>query len=186
MASEWEKMVAGELYDPLDRELSERRDRARDLARALNASAESDKQLRASILGQLIPHAGDGLWIQPPFFCDYGRNITAGRNVFFNFNCVVLDVAPVTIGDGCLFGPAVQIYTATHPLSAEERRRGVEFARPVSIDSDVWVGGGAVILPGVSIGARSVIGGGSVVTKPIPADVFAAGNPCRVIREIDG
>jgi len=176
MATEWERMVAGELYDPLDAELASLRARARDLALALNASVEGDTAERGRILAELIPDAGTGLWIQPPFFCDYGRNITTGRNVFFNFNCVVLDVAPVTIGDFTLFGPAVQIYTATHPMSARVRREGVELAKPIRIGSDVWVGGGAVILPGVSIGDRAVIGGGSVVTKDVPSGEVWAGN----------
>ena len=121
--------------------------------------------------------------MQPPFYCDYGSNILLGERVFFNFNCVVLDVCQVTIGDYTLFGPAVQIYTATHPMNAELRRKQ-EFGKPIEIGSDVWVGGGAIICPGVRIGSRSVIGAGSVVTRDIPDGVFAAGNPCRVIREI--
>jgi maltose O-acetyltransferase len=121
--------------------------------------------------------------MQPPFFCDYGSNIELGERVFFNFNCVALDVCPVRIGSFTLFGPAVQIYTAMHPLNAELRRRQ-EFGKPVDIGSDVWVGGGALIMPGVRIGSRAVIGAGSVVTRDIPDGVFAAGNPCRVIREV--
>jgi maltose O-acetyltransferase len=121
--------------------------------------------------------------MQPPFFCDYGSNIELGQRVFFNFNCVVLDVCPVRIGDFSLFGPAVQIYTATHPFNAERRRRE-ESGKPVDIGADVWVGGGAIILPGVRIGSRAVIGAGSVVTRDIPEGVFAAGNPCRTIREV--
>ena len=127
---------------------------------------------------------GKEVWIEPPFYCDYGSNITLGDNVFFNFNCVVLDVTPVVIGSRVLFGPAVQIYAATHPLSAAERRSGLEAGKPVEIGDDVWVGGGAIICPGVQIGPESVIGAGSVVTRNIPARVLAAGNPCRVIREL--
>jgi maltose O-acetyltransferase len=127
---------------------------------------------------------GDGtVWMQPPFFCDYGSNIELGERVFFNFNCVVLDVCQVRIGDFSLFGPAVQIYTSRHPVEAEQRRRE-EFGKPVEIGSDVWVGGGAIILPGVRIGSRAVIGAGSVVTRDVPGGVLAAGNPCKVIREI--
>ena len=122
--------------------------------------------------------------MQPPFFCDYGSNIQLGERVFFNFNCVVLDVCCVTIGDHTLIGPAVQIYTATHPLDAAQRRLA-ESGKPVEIGSDVWIGGGAIILPGVRIGARTVIGAGSVVTRDVPDEVFAAGNPCRVIRHLD-
>jgi maltose O-acetyltransferase len=121
--------------------------------------------------------------MQPPFFCDYGSNIYLGERVFFNFNCVVLDVCAVTIGDYTLFGPAVQIYTATHPMNPELRRKQ-EFARPITIGSDVWVGGGAIFCPGVTVGDRTVIGAGSVVTRDIPAGVLAVGNPCRVIRGI--
>jgi maltose O-acetyltransferase len=137
------------------------------------------------ILKKLIPFSGTGLWIQPPFYCDYGTNIKVGDKVFFNFNCVVLDVAQVTVGSRTLFGPNVQIYTATHPLDHAERATGLEYAKPITIGSDVWVGGNVVICPGVNIGDRSVIGAGSVVTNDIPADVIAAGNPCRVIRPVE-
>ncbi len=123
-------------------------------------------------------------WLQPPFYCDYGYNIKVGDKVFFNFNCVVLDVAEVIIGSRTLFGPNVQIYTATHPMNYKERASGLEFAKPIAIGEDVWIGGSAVICPGVSIGDRSVIGAGSVVTKDIPVDVFAAGNPSKVIRNL--
>lgn len=183
MKSEHEKMVAGELYDPLDRELKIARERARDLCQALNASRESDVEDRGRILRELFGSGGDTVWMQPPFYCDYGSNIHLGTRVFFNFNCVVLDVCAVHIGDYTLFGPAVQIYTAMHPFDARLRREQ-EFGKPVEIGSDVWVGGGAIILPGVTIGSRSVIGAGSVVTRDVPADVFAAGNPCRVQRDI--
>ena len=183
MPTEREKMLAGELYDPLDEELTRGRNRARDLCQDLNATREAEQEVRRHILQQLFGAGGDDVWMQPPFFCDYGANIECGERVFFNFNCVVLDVCQVRIGDHTLFGPAVQIYTATHPLNAELRRKQ-EFGKPIEIGSDVWVGGGAVICPGVKIGPRCVIGAGSVVTKEIPAGVFAAGNPCRVIREL--
>jgi maltose O-acetyltransferase len=183
MPSEREKMLAGELYDPLDAELVAARDRARDLCQDLNATRERDAELRRRILRDLFGTGGESVWMQPPFFCDYGSNIHLGERVFFNFNCVVLDVCRVTIGDFTLFAPAVQIYTATHPLNAELRRKQ-EYAKPITIGSDVWVGGGAIICPGVTIGSKSVIGAGSVVTRDIPAGVFAAGNPCRVVREI--
>jgi len=184
MKTEKEKMLAGELYDPLDPELSRERQRCRDLCKLLNDSRENLQDERRRILAQLFAYPTDA-WIQPPFFCDYGTNIVLGSKVFFNFNCVVLDVMRVEIGSNVLFGPSVQIYTATHPLSATKRREWLELARPVTIGSDVWVGGAAVICPGVSIGDRSVIGAGSVVTRPIPADVFAAGNPARVIRTLN-
>ena len=183
MRSEREKMLAGELYDPLDAELVAGRERARDLCQALNATRETEQDARRKILRQLFAAGGDTVWMQPPFFCDYGTNIELGERVFFNFNCVVLDVCRVKIGDYTLFGPAVQIYTPMHPFEAELRRKE-EFGKPVEIGSDVWVGGGAIILPGVRIGSRAVIGAGSVVTREVPDGVFAAGNPCRVIREI--
>jgi len=183
MRSEKDKMLAGELYDPLDAELVQARERARDWCQDLNATREKDQEVRRRILRELFGKGGDSVWMQPPFFCDYGSNIELGQRVFFNFNCVVLDVCLVKIGDYTLFGPAVQIYTATHPMEAELRRLQ-EFAKPIDIGSDVWVGGGAIICPGVTIGSKTVIGAGSVVTKDIPAAVFAAGNPCRVIREL--
>jgi maltose O-acetyltransferase len=183
MQSEKQKMLAGALYDPLDAQLCRERARARDLCLRLNATREDEQAERTALLEQLFGRVTSA-WIQPPFFCDYGPNIELGDRVFFNFNCVVLDVAQVRIGSHTLFGPAVQIYTATHPLDAATRRQGLESAIPIGIGDDVWVGGGAIVCPGVSIGARSVIGAGSVVTRDIPNDVFAAGNPCRVVRSL--
>ena len=185
MTSERDKMLAGEMYDPLDAELVEARTRARDLCAALNATRDRDDDERRRILRQLFGAGGESVWMQPPFYCDYGANIELGERVFFNFNCVVLDVCRVRVGSFSLFGPAVQIYTPMHPFDAERRRRE-EFGKPVEIGSDVWVGGGAIILPGVHIGSRAVIGAGSVVTRDVPEGTFAAGNPCRVIREIAG
>jgi maltose O-acetyltransferase len=181
--TEPEKMRSGELYDPLDPELVSAREGARNLCQRLNATREDQQEERRRILVELFGRGGSTVWMQPPFYCDYGSNIYLGERVFFNFNCVVLDVCPVRIGDFTLFGPAVQIYTPLHPFNAAQRRRE-EFGKPVDIGSDVWVGGGAIILPGVRIGSRTVIGAGSVVTRDVPDDVFAAGNPCRVIREI--
>jgi maltose O-acetyltransferase len=183
MKTAYQKMIAGELYAPLDPELVAARQRGRDLCQALNATSESQRDERQRILRDLLGAGSETAWIEPPFFCDYGKNIELGERVFFNFNCVVLDVCPVRIGSFSMFGPSVQIYTPMHPMNAELRRRE-EFGKPVEIGSDVWVGGGAIILPGVRIGSRSVIGAGSVVTRDIPDGVFAAGNPCRVIREI--
>lgn len=183
MKTEKQKMLAGDLYDALDPELARARERARDLCRELNASREREQDTRRRILTELFGSGGDSVWMQPPFHCDYGSHIHLGERVYFNFNCVVLDVCEVRIGDFTLFGPAVQIYTATHPLNAR-LRRAQEFGKPISIGSDVWVGGGAIICPGVTIGAKTVIGAGSVVTRDLPESVFAAGNPCRIIREI--
>ena len=183
--TEKEKMLAGEFYDPLDPELVAARNRARDLCQDLNATRESQTDDRRRILRALFGAGGDDVWMQPPFFCDYGFNIHLGSKCFFNFNCVVLDVCTVRIGDFTLFGPAVQIYTATHPMDAVQRRTR-ESGKPITIGSDVWVGGGAIILPGVTIGSRTIIGAGSVVTRDVPDDVFAAGNPCRVVRTLTG
>ena len=183
MATEKEKMLRGDWYHAADPELVQDRRHTRMLLKQYNLSDEATAE-RHELLKKLIPTQGTGLWIEPPFFCDYGYNIHAGENVYFNFNCVVLDVMRVTIGNQVLIGPAVQIYTATHPMNWEARASGQEFAKPVTIGDHVWIGGGAVICPGVTIGNRSVIGAGSVVTKDIPDDVFAAGNPCRPVKSL--
>jgi maltose O-acetyltransferase len=185
MQTEKEKMISGQLYDAGDPQLVAERRRARDLCGELNRSRDGDKALRARLLGELFGRVGQGVWIEPPFHCDYGSNITLGDKVYFNFNCIILDPAPVIIGHRVQFGPAVQVYTATHPLNAAERSAGPEFARAIEIGDDVWIGGGAIVCPGVRIGARSVIGAGSVVNRDIPKDVFAAGNPCRILRDIE-
>lgn len=184
MKSEKEKMLAEALYDPLDRELCSDRRRARLCLKALNDTPDDLVEERARLIQELIPSASPEVWIEPPFYCDYGYNIHLEGKVFFNFNCVVLDVAPVRIGAGVLFGPAVQMYTALHPLNADQRRAGLESGRSIAIGDDVWIGGGSIICPGVRIGRRSVIGAGSVVTRDVPDDVFAAGNPCRVVRSL--
>jgi maltose O-acetyltransferase len=184
LRSEKEKMLSGELYDPLDPQLSDERRRAKLLCQSLNETRDDAQEERARLIKELIPASGQGICIEPPFYCDYGSNITLGEKVFFNFNCVILDVAPVVIGSNVLFGPAVQIYAATHPLRASERRTGLESGKMIEIGDDVWVGGGAIICPGVRIGARSVIGAGSVVTRDIPEGVLAVGNPCRVLLAV--
>lgn len=184
MPTEKEKMLAGELYDPLDEQLCAERRRARMLTRALNDTRDDQAAERARLLAELIPMSGSGVLIEPPFYCDYGSNIVLGDKVFFNFNCVVLDVAKVSIGSRVLFGPAVQIYAASHPISAEGRATGLELGKGIVIGDDVWIGGGAILCPGIRIGDRSVIGAGSVVTADVPDDVFAAGNPARVIRRV--
>lgn len=179
-------MIAGEMYDPLDPELVNERRKARLMLQALNQSGEDKPEERARIIRELLPNSSPDIWLQPPFYCDYGYNLKIGERVFFNFNCIVLDVAPVTIGARTLIGPNVQIYTATHPLDCVERSSGREYAKPITIGEDVWIGGSAVLCPGITIGDRSVIGAGSVVTRDIPSGVFAAGNPCRVIKSIEG
>lgn len=177
-------MLAGELYDPLDPELAALRRRARDLCHDLNHTREGEEEQRRRILVDLFARGGDSVYLEPPFYCDYGVHIELGERVFLNFNCVILDVCRVRIGSHAFIGPAVQIYTPLHPLNAELRRQQ-EFGRPVEIGDDVWIGGGAIILPGVRIGARTVIGAGSVVTRDLPAGVLAVGNPCRIIRKIE-
>jgi len=182
--TEKQKMIAGLAYDPYDPALVDDRLRARRLLRALNACAPGDDATRRALTADLFGATTDA-FLQAPFYCDYGYNITLGAKFYCNFNCVILDVAPVTIGDHVLLGPAVQIYTATHPLDAAERRSGIEGAKPIVIGNDVWIGGGAIVMPGVTIGDRAVIGAGSVVTKDVPADTIVAGNPARVIRKIE-
>ena len=177
-------MLAGELYDAADPVLVNERLQARLLLKRYNDSAAGQQELRLQLLKELIPSQGSGLWIEPPFYCDYGTNISLGDKVYFNFNCVILDVMKVTIGSNVLFGPSVQIYTAMHPMDWKERAFGLEFAKAITIGSDIWIGGGTIICPGVTIGNCSVIGAGSVVTKNIPDNVFAAGNPCRVIKAL--
>ena len=184
MSAEREKMLAGELYDALDPVLVAARSRARDLCQELNATREADQDLRRRLLLQIFGKGGESVWLQPPFFCDYGSNIELGERVFFNFNCTVLDVCRVIIGDYTQFGSGVQILTPLHPLNAALRRKQ-EYGAAVTIGSDVWVGSGAIILPGVCIGSRTVIGAGSVVSRSLPENVLAVGNPCRVIREIE-
>jgi len=176
-------MLAGELYNPRDPELVALRERARALCRAINSAHATQADDRRRLCIELFGSGGDSVWLEPPFHCDYGAYIHLGANVFFNFNCVVLDVCEVRIGAHTLFGPGAQILTPLHPLDASLRRTR-EFGKPVTIGSDVWVGAGALILAGVNVGSRTVIGAGSVVTRDLPDDVFAAGNPCRVIKTI--
>lgn len=184
MKTEKEKMLAGELYNAADSHLKAERRNARLLVKNYNDSTDEQTLLRKEILRELIGGYSKGLSIEPPFYCDYGSNISVGEKVYFNFNCVVLDVNQVTIGSNTLFGPNVQIYTATHPMDAKARA-GLEFGKPIVIGSDVWIGGGVIICPGVTIGDRCVIGAGSVVTRDIPSDTFAAGNPCKVVKNLD-
>lgn len=183
--TEKEKMLSGLLYDAGDPELAAERHRARLLCQKINNMNEAKKEARVALLYELLGKAGEGLWIEPPFYCDYGSHITVGEKVFMNFNCCILDVMEVRLGDRALLGPNVQIYTATHPMDAATRASGLEYAKPVYIGNDVWIGGGAVICPGVTLGDRVVVGAGAVVTKDVPADVFVAGNPARLIKKLD-
>ncbi|HVE49996.1 MAG TPA: sugar O-acetyltransferase [Casimicrobiaceae bacterium] len=182
--SERERMLGGELYDAADPELATARLRARRLLQAFNAAQPHDDDARAAALAELLGAFGARVRIEPPFRCDYGSHLFIGDDVYFNFNAVVLDCAPITIGDRVLVGPNVQLLAATHPLDATTRRTGRELAFPVTIGSDAWLGAGVIVCPNVEIGERSVIGAGSVVVRDVPSDVFAAGNPCRVIRAL--
>ncbi|WP_192349676.1 sugar O-acetyltransferase [Algoriphagus sp. Y33] len=179
-----EKMLAGELYQAGDPELVAERLEARKLLKTFNDSDPEDSVYRISLVRKLFRKSGKNLWVEPPFYCDYGSNIEVGDDVFFNFNCVVLDVCKVTLGDRVLVGPNVQFYPATHPLDPIPRGQLWEYGKPIAIGSDVWIGGSAVICPGVSIGERTVIAAGAVVTKNFPSDVVVAGNPAKVIKHL--
>ncbi|MDE8563743.1 maltose O-acetyltransferase [Anoxybacillus rupiensis] len=184
MKTEKEKMLSGELYMAADPELMAERERARRLTRLFNQTLETEHQKRTSLLKELFGSTGKNLFIEPPFRCDYGYNIHVGENFFANFDCVFLDVCEIKIGDNCLIAPGVHIYTATHPLDPLERNSGTEYGKPVSIGHNVWIGGRAVINPGVTIGNNVVIASGAVVTKDIPDNVVVGGNPARIIKTI--
>lgn len=182
--TELEKMLSGRLYLASYPELTRLRQHARQLTELYNAAGETDSPHRAELLGQLFGSVGENPQIRPSFHCDYGCNIQIGNYFYANYDCIILDVAPVTIGDNVLFAPRVCIFTAAHPIDADVRNRGLEYGKPVTIGSNVWIGGNVTINPGVTIGSGVVIGSGSVVTKDIPDHVVAAGNPCRVLRPI--
>ena len=179
-------MLSGALYRAGDPELEAARRRARELLARFNAAAFEAFAERRQLLAELFGGFGSGVVVNPPFRCDYGFNIHVGSNVFFNFDCVLLDCHRIDIGDDVQFGPGVHVYTATHPLDADERRSGLERAEPVRIGAGAWIGGRAVICPGVSIGDNTVVGAGSVVVRSLPANVLAVGNPCRVVRSLAG
>ena len=183
MKSEKEKMLSGDLYNSSDIELEKELNFARDLIYKFNTTSPKQKDLRKEILQSLLRDNVFDISIEPPFYCDYGYNIKIGRNFNANFDCVFLDSNEIVFGDNILIGPSVHIYTSGHPLSGEERKIYLEFAKPVHIGSDVWIGGKSVIMPGVSIGSNVVIGAGSVVTENIPSNTIAVGNPCKVIKK---
>jgi len=183
--TEKQKMLANQFYQHLDTELTEERDRAAELTYDFNQTRESDTELRQQILSKLLGVQGEACEIKPPFRCDYGYNIELGQRVFMNYGCIILDCNRVVIGDDTLLAPGVQISAAYHPTAYEPRRQKLESAAPVFIGSNVWIGAGAIICPGVRIGDNTTIGAGSVVTKDIPAQVLAVGNPCRVIRQLE-
>lgn len=182
--TEQEKMLSGELYCADDPELNAARHRADLLCRQLNALPMSEIALRMQMLRQLLGQVGENCVINPQFRCDYGCNIRMGENVFINYNCVILDCAPVTFGDNVFIAPNCGFYTAGHPVDYPTRNAFLEFAKPITVGDNVWIGGNVVVLPGVTIGSGSVIGAGSVVSRDIPENVVAVGNPCRPIRSI--
>ncbi|WP_299597447.1 sugar O-acetyltransferase [uncultured Microbulbifer sp.] len=183
--TEKQKMLAGEMYDPADPELAKMRLAARLLFEELNTVSQQDRQRRDKLIKQLFGSTGEQIQIESPFHCDYGENIHVGENFFANFGCVILDVAEVRFGDNCMLAPQVGIYTATHPLDPAERNSGREYAKPITIGDNCWIGGMAVINPGVTLGDNVVVASGAVVTKSFGDNVVLGGNPARVIRTIE-
>lgn len=185
MHNEKEKMLNGELYDANDPELVAERERARELTRQYNQTKTDNPEVRRDLLEELLGSLGEDCDIEPPFRCDYGYNIHLGENFYANFDCVILDVCRVEIGRNCLLGPGVHIYAATHPLDADERIRGPEYGKPVTIGDNVWIGGRAVLNPGVSVGDNAVIASGAIVTDDVPDDVLVQGNPATIVKKTD-
>ncbi len=182
--TEKEKMIAGELYNPMDEELFQDRLHAKSLCKKINDLDPTKLDEREHLLKELF-QTDNNPFVEPDFYCDYGYNIKPGKNFYANHQCVILDCCEVQIGDNVMFGPGVQVLTADHPINAHERIAGKEFASPITIGDNVWIGGGAILLPGVTIGSNTVIGAGSIVNKNIPPDVVAAGNPCKVKQNIE-
>ncbi|WP_284141172.1 sugar O-acetyltransferase [Virgibacillus sp. LDC-1] len=182
--TEKEKMIQGKPYQAFGDELFQERQYAKELLYQCNTLPPTEVTQRHDLLKKLLGKVGENLYVEPPFRCDYGYNIAVGNNFYANYNCTILDCAPVTIGNNVMLAPNVSVFTAGHPVHYKPRNAGWEHALPITIGNNVWIGGGAIINPGVSIGDNTVIGSGSVVTKDIPANVVAVGNPCRVIRKI--
>ncbi|AXI07714.1 acetyltransferase [Oceanobacillus zhaokaii] len=185
MKTEKEKMVAGELYNPADPVLLMDREEARRRVRIYNQTLETEEEKRTEILKGLLGSTGENLSMEPNIRFDYGYNTHVGENFYANFDCTILDVSEVRFGDNCMLAPGVQIYTATHPLNPTERNSGKEYAKPITIGNNVWIGGSAIINPGVTVGDNVVIASGSVVTKDVPENVVVGGNPARVIKHIE-
>lgn len=182
--TEKEKLAAGELYNGADQELTNDRAAAKKLCMEYNSTTYNDYTKRERLLERLLAFKGEKTWIEPNFFCDYGYNIILGDNFYANHNCVILDCAEVTFGDNVFIGPNCGFYTAAHPIDYKTRNSGLEYAKPIKIGSNVWIGGNVCVMPGVTIGDNVVIGGGSVVTKDIPSGVVAVGNPCKPVKDI--
>ncbi|MBN1214160.1 MAG: sugar O-acetyltransferase [Candidatus Lokiarchaeota archaeon] len=184
MKTEKAKMLAGKYYYPLNPELMDERKRAKIMLQKFNTIPIEEEEKKIEFMKDFLGNFGKNCWIEPPFQCDYGYNIYLDDYVYFNVNCVVLDANRVNIGNHVMIGPAVQIYSVTHPIDPIERLSGIEISLPINIRENAWIGGGSIILPGVIIGKNSIIGAGSVVTKEIPDNVLAAGNPCKIIKKI--
>ena len=182
--TDWEKMQAGMIYNDFDDDLFQRRVEAKKLFRAYNKTDDDEVEIRQNIMKELFKSVGSKVWIEPDFRCEFGRNIIIEDNVYINFGCVILDCAEVTIGANSLLGPNIGLYAVNHATDAEERMHGGCYGKPIHIGKNVWLGGDVKILAGVSIGDNTIIGTGSIVTKDIPSNVVAVGNPCKVIKEI--
>lgn len=185
MRSEKEKMLSGDLYTANDSELRKDFFRAKELVRTYNQTTEYQDKQRLEIIQKLFKKSGQGVHLEPPFYTDYGCNTEVGDNFYTNYECIILDIANVKIGNNVLFGPRVGLYTAGHPIDAVVRNEALEYGKPITIGDNVWVGGNVVVNPGVTIGNNVVIGSGAIVTKDIPDNVIAVGNPCRVLRKIN-
>jgi maltose O-acetyltransferase len=185
MKTEKEKMLAGEMYNAGDETLCKDRENARRMTRIYNQSLETEEEKRIKLLKELLGSAGEDIYMEPNIRFDYGYNTHVGEYFYANFDCTILDVCEVRIGDNCMMGPGVHIYTAMHPLDPTERNSGREYAKPVTIGDNVWIGGAAVINPGVTIGDNAVIASGAVVTKDVPADTVVGGNPAKVIKQLN-
>ncbi|MBD8069892.1 maltose acetyltransferase domain-containing protein [Bacillus sp. PS06] len=185
MKTEKEKMLAGELYDPADPVLLKECEEARRLVRLFNQTLETEGEKRTELLKELLGSTGENVYMEPNIRFDYGYNTYVGENFFANFDCTILDVCEVRFGDNCMLAPGVQIYTATHPLDPTERNSGREFAKPITFGNNVWIGGSAIINPGVTVGDNVVIASGAVVTKDVPDNVVVGGNPARIIKQIE-
>lgn len=185
MKTEKEKMLDGEMYNPADPELVKGREKARRQTRIYNETLEIEREKRTKLLKELLGSTGENLYMEPNIRFDYGYNTHVGENFYANFDCTILDVCEVRFGDNCMLAPGVQIYTATHPLNPIERNSGKEYAKPITFGNNVWIGGSAVINPGVTVGDNVVIASGAVVTKDVPDNVVVGGNPARIIKQIE-